>query len=311
MPFVLRFRAARLFAAAFLALLRLRLPGCRAPAGITQGATVEGHHRIPLANGLQVLLVSGRDQADDDGQRHVPGRLAPRELRRDRHGAPARAPAVQGHADDRGTSGRSSAGAACASTARPGTTAPTTSRRSPRRDDNLDWALAMEADRMVNSFIARKDLDTEMTVVRNEMRERREQPRQRAVAADAGDRVRLAQLRQAHDRRALRRRERRHRAAAGVLPPVLPARQRGADRRRQVRRDADARAGSRSTFGAIPKPDAHAAARSTRAEPVQDGERIVTLRRVGDTQLVGVAATTRVPGAHPDAVADRTRSARS
>jgi len=30
-------------------------------------------------------------------------------------------------------------------------------------DSNLEWALAMEADRMVNSNIARKDLDTEMT----------------------------------------------------------------------------------------------------------------------------------------------------
>lgn len=36
-------------------------------------------------------------------------------------------------------------------------------------DDNLDWALKMEADRMVNSNIWRKDLDSEMTVVRNEM----------------------------------------------------------------------------------------------------------------------------------------------
>ncbi len=35
-------------------------------------------------------------------------------------------------------------------------------------EENLDWALAMEADRMVNSFVAKKDLDTEMTVVRNE-----------------------------------------------------------------------------------------------------------------------------------------------
>ena len=35
-------------------------------------------------------------------------------------------------------------------------------------DDNLKWALAMEADRMVNSYIAKKDLDSEMTVVRNE-----------------------------------------------------------------------------------------------------------------------------------------------
>ncbi len=35
--------------------------------------------------------------------------------------------------------------------------------------DNLQWYLGWLADSMVNSFIARKDLDTEMTVVRNEM----------------------------------------------------------------------------------------------------------------------------------------------
>jgi zinc protease len=35
-------------------------------------------------------------------------------------------------------------------------------------EPNLDWALDLEADRMVNSFVARKDLDSEMTVVRNE-----------------------------------------------------------------------------------------------------------------------------------------------
>ncbi len=35
-------------------------------------------------------------------------------------------------------------------------------------DSMLDWALNMEADRMVNSRIARADLDKEMTVVRNE-----------------------------------------------------------------------------------------------------------------------------------------------
>ncbi len=35
-------------------------------------------------------------------------------------------------------------------------------------DDNLEWAIELEADRMVNSNIAKKDLDSEMTVVRNE-----------------------------------------------------------------------------------------------------------------------------------------------
>src|SRR5216683_18939 len=35
-------------------------------------------------------------------------------------------------------------------------------------EENLRWALEMEADRMVNSRVSRQDLDTEMTVVRNE-----------------------------------------------------------------------------------------------------------------------------------------------
>ncbi len=35
-------------------------------------------------------------------------------------------------------------------------------------DDNLNWTLDMEADRMVNSRVSRADLDSEMTVVRNE-----------------------------------------------------------------------------------------------------------------------------------------------
>src|SRR5687768_7161488 len=38
----------------------------------------------------------------------------------------------------------------------------------PATDANLDWALDLEADRMVNSFIAKKDLESEFSVVRNE-----------------------------------------------------------------------------------------------------------------------------------------------
>src|SRR5205814_7514108 len=38
----------------------------------------------------------------------------------------------------------------------------------PATDDNLHWAIDMEADRMVNSRVSREDLDSEMTVVRNE-----------------------------------------------------------------------------------------------------------------------------------------------
>ena len=35
--------------------------------------------------------------------------------------------------------------------------------------ENIDWALDLEADRMINSYIAKKDLDSEFSVVRNEM----------------------------------------------------------------------------------------------------------------------------------------------
>jgi len=46
----------------------------------------------------------------------------------------------------------------------------------PASDDNVRWALGLEADRMVNSFIAQKDLDSEMTVVRNELEEGENDP---------------------------------------------------------------------------------------------------------------------------------------
>src|SRR5215831_17016699 len=36
-------------------------------------------------------------------------------------------------------------------------------------EENLDWYLRWSADAMTNSFIAKKDLDSEMTVVRNEL----------------------------------------------------------------------------------------------------------------------------------------------
>ena len=42
--------------------------------------------------------------------------------------------------------------------------------------ENLDWYLSWLADSMVNSYIARKDLDTEMTVVRNEMEQGENDP---------------------------------------------------------------------------------------------------------------------------------------
>ena len=54
-------------------------------------------------------------------------------------------------------------------------------------------------------------------------------------------------------------------------------------------------------FGPIPKPTRTLPALYTK-EPVQDGERAVTVRRGGGTQFVAALYHT-VPGAHPDAIA--------
>ncbi len=44
-------------------------------------------------------------------------------------------------------------------------------------DDNLEFGLRLESDRLVNSYVKREDLVTEFVVVRNEFRAReREQP---------------------------------------------------------------------------------------------------------------------------------------
>ena len=108
---------------------------------------------------------------------------------------------------------------------------------------------------MVNSFIARKDLDSEMTVVRNEFEIGREQPGPHAAAEDAG-----------HDVPAGTTTARRRSARAADIENVdiprlqafyrqlLPARQRDADRLRQVRRARRCWAGSAQYFGPLPKP---------------------------------------------------------
>ena len=132
-------------------------------------------------------------------------------------------------------------------TAPPRGTAPTTSRPSPPPTRTCAGRSTSKPTAWSTRSSRKKDLDSEMTVVRNEFEMRRERARQRAVRAHAVRRLRLAQLRQVDDRRALRHRERADRAAAGLLPDVLPAGQRHAARRRQVRRSRHARAGATST----------------------------------------------------------------
>lgn len=167
-------------------------------------------------------------------------------------------------------------------------------------DAKLEWALGMEADRMVNSFIARSDLDSEMTVVRNEMERGENSPsrilQQKMMAAayqwhnygksTIGARSDVENV-SIDSLRAFYRKY--YRPDNAVL--VVSGRFDAARTLDWIQRD----------FGAIPRPATPVPATYT-VEPAQDGERRVTLRRVGDTQLLGTLYHVAA-GAHPDSAA--------
>ena len=167
----------------------------------------------------------------------------------------------------------------------------------PATEDNLDWALGMEADRMVNSFVRKEDLDSEMSVVRNEF--------------EMGENSAGGVLFQRMQRLAYAWHNYGN-AIIGARSDIeaVPIDRLQAFYRTWYQPDnallivggrfdaARALALVERHFAPIPKP-ARALPALYTAEPMQDGERSVTLRRVGDTPLV--AAMYRVPsGAHPD-----------
>ena len=137
------------------------------PAGVTQGPTVEGITEYRLANGLTVLLFP--DASKPTTTVNVTYRSAPRTRTTARPAWRTCSSTWCSRARRRAaTSCRSWAGAAWTTTARTGWDRTNYFESFTASNENLDWALAMEADRMVNSFIRKSDLDTEMTVVRNE-----------------------------------------------------------------------------------------------------------------------------------------------
>ncbi len=167
-------------------------------------------------------------------------------------------------------------------------------------DENLKWALDLEADRMVHSFIARKDLDSEMTVVRNEFESGENDPEgvldQRVLSTS------FLWHNYGHD-------------TIGARADIenVPIERLQAFWRTYYQPDnavllvagkfdeEKTLALINATFSGIPRP-ARALQATYTAEPTQDGERSVTLRRVGDVQALAVAY--HVPaGSHPDAAA--------
>ena len=167
-------------------------------------------------------------------------------------------------------------------------------------EENLQWALDLEADRMVHSFIAKKDLDSEMTVVRNEFESGENDPEgvldQRVLST--------AYLwhNYGHD-------------TIGARADIenVPIERLQAFWRTYYQPDnavllvagkfdeEKTLAMINTIYSPIPRPSRSLPATYT-AEPTQDGERSVTLRRVGDVQALAVAY--HVPaGSHPDAAA--------
>ena len=117
----------------------------------------------------------------------------------------------------------------------------------PATDENLEFGIQLEADRLVNSFVKREDLASEMTVVRNEFEAGENNPQrilsQRMMAA--------AYEWHNYGKSTIGNRSDIERVPIDNLQAfytqVLPARQRHAHRRRQVRREEGAGAASPST----------------------------------------------------------------
>ena len=170
----------------------------------------------------------------------------------------------------------------------------------PATEENLNWALHLEADRMVNSFIAKKDLDSEMTVVRNEFESRENSP-----ARVLSERLySTAYLWHNYGK-----------ATIGARSDIenVPIERIQAFYRKYYQPDnavllvagkfdeAKTLGLIHQYFAPIPKPTRQLPKLYT-DEPDQDGERMVTLRRTGDVQLVA-AGYHIPPGSHPEAAA--------
>jgi zinc protease len=283
-----------------VALASLGLPASaqvrRLPAGVTAVTSVEGIDEYRLANGLQVLLVpddskptttvnltyrvgSRHENQGETGMAHLLEHMLFK-------GTP-RHPKVWAEFEKRGLAANGSTWF--------DRTNYTASFSADA--DNLRWYLGWLADAMVHSFIARKDLDTEMTVVRNEMESGENSP----------DRMLFQRtLALMYDWHPYGRETIGARAdVENVDIPRLQAFYRlyyqpdNATLIVSGKFDPDQTlAVVAGAFGPLPKPR-RVLPKLYTLDPSQDGERSVTLRRVGGTPSL-FAAYHVPPGPHPD-----------
>jgi zinc protease len=164
-------------------------------------------------------------------------------------------------------------------------------------EENLKWALDLESDRMINSFIAKKDLDSEFSVVRNEFESGENSPfrvlMERVISGSylwhnygkstIGNRSDIERVPIDNLQAFYRRFYQPDNAVLTVAGKID---------------EAKTLAMVNEYFGKIAKPT-RALPKSYTVEPTQDGERFVELKRTGDVQML-MAMYHIMPGSHAD-----------
>jgi zinc protease len=167
-------------------------------------------------------------------------------------------------------------------------------------DENLKWALGLEADRMVNVKFTKDILDTEMTVVRNEFERGENSP-----PSVLGERVAsAAYLWHNYGKSTIGSKEDIEKVPVNRLADFYHKYYQPDDAVLVVTGridEAKTLPFIADTIGALPKPTRVLDATYT-VEPTQDGERFVSLRRVGQGQNLIVAYHGPSAG-HPDSAA--------
>jgi len=164
-------------------------------------------------------------------------------------------------------------------------------------DDNLKWALDLESDRMVNSFIRQEDFDKEFSVVRNEFESGENSP----FNVTFEHTMAAAYLVHSYGKPVIGNKSDVERVPIGNLQVFYHKYYQPDNAILTIAGKIDEPKVLelvKSYFGSIPRP-ARVLIPTHTVEPPQDGERMTVVRRVGDIQML-LAAYHTPDGGHPD-----------